>query len=65
MKDLDWGASRMAQFDERRALVEREEVSRPIAELFGDVPGRLSSEGAHPMLRNAMIVMAAALSPGD
>src|SRR4029453_11328635 len=32
-------ASRMAQFDERRALIEREEVPRPVAELFGDVAG--------------------------
>src|SRR5262249_28970432 len=32
-------ASRMAQFHERRTLVEREEVSRPVAELFGDVTG--------------------------
>src|SRR5262249_54463801 len=32
-------ASRMAQFDERRALVEREEVPRPVAELFGNVAG--------------------------
>ena len=29
----------MAQFHERRALVEREEVPRPVAELFGDVAG--------------------------
>src|SRR5215470_1161253 len=29
----------MAQFHECRALVEREEVPRPVAELFGDVPG--------------------------
>jgi hypothetical protein len=27
----------MAQFDEGRALIEREEVPRPVAELFGDV----------------------------
>src|SRR6266403_5910094 len=32
-------AGRMAQFHERRALVEREEVPRPVAELFGDVAG--------------------------
>src|SRR5215831_13457329 len=30
-------ASRMTQFDERRALIEREEVPRPVAELLGDV----------------------------
>jgi hypothetical protein len=29
----------MAQFHERRALIEREEVPRPVAELFGDVAG--------------------------
>ena len=32
-------AGRMAEFHERRALVEREEVPRPVAELFGDVTG--------------------------
>src|SRR6266478_4616357 len=32
-------AGRMAQFHERRALVEREEVPRPVAELSGDVTG--------------------------
>src|SRR5262245_23090027 len=32
-------ASRMAQFDERRAFIQREEVPRPVAELFGDVAG--------------------------
>src|SRR5262249_62250828 len=32
-------ASRMAQFHERRAFVEREKVPRPVAELFGDVTG--------------------------
>ena len=29
----------MAEFDERRALVEREEMPGPVAELFGDVTG--------------------------
>src|SRR5262245_41161618 len=32
-------AGRMAEFHERRALVEREEVPGPVAELFGDVAG--------------------------
>ena len=32
-------AGRMALFHERRALVEREEVPGPVAELFGDVTG--------------------------
>src|SRR3982075_2640346 len=30
---------RMAQFHERRTLVKREEVPRPVTELFGDVAG--------------------------
>jgi hypothetical protein len=29
----------MAKFHERRALVQREEVPRPVTELFGDVAG--------------------------
>jgi hypothetical protein len=29
----------MAQLDKRRALIQREEILRPVAELFSDVAG--------------------------
>jgi hypothetical protein len=56
----------MAQFDERRALIEREEVPRPIAELFGDVAGIVREcLGGVARFPAAAILQRPAASPSD